>query len=99
MHPSAITHPSADSLKAFGLGQLDDASAEAVMSHLDVCPECCRGVANAAGDGFLERLRAAHSRSGTPQAVTKSATANPRPTTNPKRRLLMSASSQACRLS
>jgi hypothetical protein len=52
-----ITHPSADMLKAFGLGKLDTASAETVLRHLDRCPECRQQVAAQAGDDFLVRLR------------------------------------------
>ena len=37
MESRAVTHPSADTLQAFGLGKLDDASAGAVMNHLEEC--------------------------------------------------------------
>jgi hypothetical protein len=62
-HP--VTHPSADMLQAFGLGKLDDASAEAVISHLDECSECRQAVAALSGDSFVERLRQAHDRHAT----------------------------------
>jgi len=34
METRHATHPSQDTLQAFGLGKLDNASAEAVMSHV-----------------------------------------------------------------
>jgi hypothetical protein len=52
-----VTHPSADTLKAFGRGKLDADTAQALMRHLDHCPQCCHVVANQSGDGFLSRLR------------------------------------------
>ena len=55
-----MTHPSADTLQAFGLGKLDDASAEAVMIHLYGCSECPQAVAEVSGDSFVARLRQAH---------------------------------------
>jgi len=66
MQTRAPTHPSADKLRGFGLGQLDDADAVSVMNHLDKCSECQKEVAAVTGDYFLDRLREARSRSGTP---------------------------------
>jgi serine/threonine protein kinase/formylglycine-generating enzyme required for sulfatase activity len=66
MDTRAPTHPPANKLRGFGLGQLDDADAVAVMSHLDNCPSCQKEVAAVSGDYFLERLREARGRSGTP---------------------------------
>jgi serine/threonine protein kinase len=60
------THPSADTLKAFGLGKLDDSSSGMVMDHLDQCDECRQKVTALSGDDFLQRLRQAHSHSSTP---------------------------------
>jgi anti-sigma factor RsiW len=42
-------HPSADALRAFALGKLDDSTASVLMSHLDGCPDCCRAVAALSG--------------------------------------------------
>ncbi len=60
METRQAVHPSAGTLEAFGLGKLDDASAEAVISHLQDCPDCCQRVAAASGDDFINRLRQAH---------------------------------------
>ena len=42
---------------AYGVGKLDDASAEAVHKHLEDCEECLRQVAEMSPDSFLGRLR------------------------------------------
>ena len=55
--PSA--HPTLESLQTYGLGKLDDASAEVVSKHLEDCPDCWRHVTEMAPDTFLGRLRAA----------------------------------------
>jgi serine/threonine protein kinase len=60
------THPSADALRGFAVGKLDDKTAAEIMNHIDSCPECCRVVAAQSGDDFLDRLRQAHSASSTP---------------------------------
>jgi hypothetical protein len=35
------THPSADDLRGFAAGKLDDRTAAEIMSHIDSCPDCC----------------------------------------------------------
>lgn len=60
------THPSADALREFAVGEMDESVALAVMSHLDVCADCCRAVAAISGDDFLERIRQARRPSITP---------------------------------
>ncbi len=60
------THPSPDALRGFAAGTLDDRTAAVVMTHLDGCPDCCRAAAALSSDDFLDRLRQAHSPSGTP---------------------------------
>ncbi|MFL5241602.1 MAG: protein kinase domain-containing protein [Gemmataceae bacterium] len=66
METRAPTHPTVDKLRGFALGQLDDVNAVAVMSHLDSCTQCQKEVAAVTGDYFLDRLREARNRSGTP---------------------------------
>ncbi len=66
MEARPVTHPSADALQAFGLGQMDDAAASGIMSHLDSCPQCRQAVASLSGDDFLHRLRQARTPSATP---------------------------------
>jgi hypothetical protein len=46
--PLSEKHPSADSLHAFGLGRLGGADSAAIKTHVDVCAECRRIVAEAA---------------------------------------------------
>ena len=58
--PTSI-HPSDQILRAFGNGQLDPASAEAVSTHLDECEECLQKVAGISSDGFLDAFRNARS--------------------------------------
>ena len=60
------THPSADALREFAVGKVDDMTAAVIISHLDGCPDCCRAAAAQSGDDFLDRLRQAHSPSSTP---------------------------------
>ena len=63
-HPAV--HPSADALRAFALGKLNDLSSAELMNHLDSCPDCCKQVVALSGDDFLTRLRQARRRSITP---------------------------------
>jgi serine/threonine protein kinase/WD40 repeat protein len=63
-HP--VTHPSAAALEALARGRLSAASFEVVLGHLDSCAACRKEVAALSDDGFLDRLRAAQSHSGTP---------------------------------
>jgi serine/threonine protein kinase len=52
-------HPSADELRAFGVGRLDPAASDTVVQHLETCADCRQVVAESSGDSFLSRLRAA----------------------------------------
>jgi len=75
------SHPSAESLRALALGKLDDNTAAAVLSHLDVCPECSKEVTAATNDDLLNQRRQVHQPSGTPapaQPLAKGA-AGPQP--------------------
>ncbi|WP_435020889.1 family 16 glycoside hydrolase [Tundrisphaera sp. TA3] len=57
--PPLATHPTDETLHAYGLGKLDDAGARAVDEHLEGCLACRARVADAAPDSFLGRLREA----------------------------------------
>ena len=61
-HP--ILHPTDQTLSSFGLGKLDDVSAEAVDHHLEQCADCRKRVAEMSADSFLERVRVAQKSSG-----------------------------------
>ena len=50
-------HPTTEMLRAYSLGRIDDAAAEAVHAHLEACQECRRQVAEMSPDSFLGRLR------------------------------------------
>ncbi len=80
------SHPPADALRAFGLGQLDVASAEGLLRHLESCPECRHIVAGISGDDFLRRLPQAHGRDATPAPGKPMAVppAGPRPPSAPR---------------
>jgi eukaryotic-like serine/threonine-protein kinase len=67
VHP--VIHPTDQTLNSYGLGKLDDGSAEAVNQHLEHCPDCRQRVAEMSADSFLGRIRdaqksASHSMSG-----------------------------------
>ncbi|MDG3005123.1 family 16 glycoside hydrolase [Paludisphaera mucosa] len=52
-----VQHPNDRDLRSYGLGRLAEARAEAVGSHLEVCPPCRRRAAEVSSDSFLGRLR------------------------------------------
>lgn len=56
---AASVHPTELTLQSYGLGNLDDATADSVDEHLSSCSECQRRVAELSSDDFLERLREA----------------------------------------
>ena len=56
---ASAPHPTDQDLRAYGLGQLDEASAGSVHSHLESCPDCRRRVGEVSSDSFLGRLREA----------------------------------------
>ena len=58
------THPTDQTLRSYGLGKLDEASAEAVNTHLEQCPDCRARVAEMSSDRFLDRVRDAQKGSG-----------------------------------
>jgi formylglycine-generating enzyme required for sulfatase activity/serine/threonine protein kinase len=57
MDAAPACHPTERTLSSYGLGRLDDASAEAVNKHLASCSVCRRRVAELSSDSFLDRLR------------------------------------------
>jgi serine/threonine protein kinase len=59
MDAQPALHPTDRSLHAYGLGKLDDASAEWVNGHLEGCLHCRQRVAALSSDSFIGRLRAA----------------------------------------
>jgi formylglycine-generating enzyme required for sulfatase activity/serine/threonine protein kinase len=72
MEAVAKLHPSDEMLNSFGLGELDEASADSVSKHLDECPECRQRVAEMSDAGFVGPFRAGqdmgHSMPGQTQA-------------------------------
>ena len=59
---AAAVHPTDQILQSYGLGKLDDASAESVNKHLEGCAACQGRVAEMSSDSFLGRLRGAQGR-------------------------------------
>ena len=57
MGATDAVHPTDQTLQSYGLGKLDDASAESVNKHLEDCATCQRRVAEMSSDSFLGRLR------------------------------------------
>jgi serine/threonine protein kinase/type 1 glutamine amidotransferase len=62
MNAQTALHPTDQSLQAYGLGKLDDATAESVNQHLESCPDCRSRVAAMSSDSFLGKLRDAQGR-------------------------------------
>ncbi len=72
-------HPSAETLRAFGQGKLDDFAAQGVIDHLARCPACARTVAAQSGDDFLLRLREAQGQGTTPVPIKAAGRHNAEP--------------------
>jgi serine/threonine protein kinase/formylglycine-generating enzyme required for sulfatase activity len=62
MNASQIQHPTDQALQAYGLGKLDDDTAESMNKHVESCSVCQRRVAELSSDSFLGRLRDAQGR-------------------------------------
>jgi serine/threonine protein kinase len=56
MGATAAVHPTDQTLQSYGLGKLDDASAESVNKHLEGCATCQIRVADMSSDSFLGSL-------------------------------------------
>jgi formylglycine-generating enzyme required for sulfatase activity/serine/threonine protein kinase len=59
-----LLHPTDQTLSSYGLGKLDDHSAQAVNEHLMECSDCRKRVAELSTDSFLQRVRDAQKPSG-----------------------------------
>jgi serine/threonine protein kinase len=70
------THPTDQTLHAYGVGTLEDDLASRVDSHLEDCPDCRRRVAELSGDSFVQRLRAGAA--STPEGAAPPVAAPPR---------------------
>ena len=51
------THPDDQTLKAYGLGKLDDGPASTVNDHLEICGECREKLSGLTSDSFLGKFR------------------------------------------
>jgi formylglycine-generating enzyme required for sulfatase activity/serine/threonine protein kinase len=65
-------HPNDQTLRAYGLGRLDDRSAGSISQHLETCGDCRRRVAVISPDTCLERLRGAEARGDSPAPIGSS---------------------------
>jgi serine/threonine protein kinase len=72
MGATAAVHPTDQTLQLYGLGKLDDASAESVNKHLEDCVSCQRPVAEMSSDSFLGRLRDAQAQPGSSGPIVSS---------------------------
>jgi serine/threonine protein kinase len=80
MDAASSGHPTRKKLSSFGLGKLDEPSADVVSRHLEQCPDCRKQVAEMSADSFLGRVRDAQVQapvmSATDQSRTSSATSS-----------------------
>jgi Putative zinc-finger len=74
MNAQPALHPTDQTLQSYGLGKLDDASAESVNKHLESCPACRSRVAEISSDSFLGKLRDAQGRPYSTAPVVSSLT-------------------------
>src|SRR5271168_989500 len=73
MYAPPATHPTDQTLHAYGLGKLEDFSTDSVRKHLESCPACRRRVADLSSDSFLDRLRDAQAHPDSPSPEFSSA--------------------------
>ena len=64
-----LIHPTDQTLRAYGVGNLFGSLADSVHSHLSECGECRQRVAELSDDTFLGTLRDAQARPDSPAAV------------------------------
>ncbi|MFO0960408.1 MAG: protein kinase, partial [Isosphaeraceae bacterium] len=64
MDAAPTLHPTDQTLHFYGLGKLDDGTAEEVNRHLETCNACRQRVAGTSADSFLGRIRDARRRAG-----------------------------------
>ena len=72
MGATVAVHPTGQTLHSYGLGKLDDASAESVNKHMEACADCQRRVAEMSSDSFLGRLRDAQGQQGSSGPIVSS---------------------------
>jgi serine/threonine protein kinase len=73
-----VSHPTDRTLRSYGLGRLDDASAVSVNAHLEGCPTCRHRVAELSDDRSIDRLRESNARPASPAHAIASAEVLPR---------------------
>jgi serine/threonine protein kinase len=66
------SHPTDQTLRAYGVGKLDDTTAESVNKHLESCLTCRSRVAELTSDSFVGRLRVAQRRPDAAEPVVSS---------------------------
>jgi serine/threonine protein kinase len=67
-------HPTDQSLRAYGLGKLDESSAEAINAHLESCVACRRRTAEMSSDSFLSKFREGQSTAGSQSGLDRPGT-------------------------
>jgi serine/threonine protein kinase len=72
MGATAAVHPADQILQSYGLGKLDDFSAEAVSRHVEGCATCQRRITEMSSDSFLERSCDVQGRAGSDRPVVAS---------------------------
>src|SRR5262245_46807468 len=71
MNPPAALHPSLDSLRRFGTGQISADEAAGIEAHVGDCAECCKVLRGVPDDSFIDLVRdSASSRAATPSGDT-----------------------------
>jgi serine/threonine protein kinase len=64
-------HPTDQSLRAYGLGKLDESSAEVINTHLESCVACRRRTAEMSSDSFLSKFREGQSTAGSKSGLDR----------------------------